>query len=250
MSAGEPRAARDTRLEAPGAGHPGVRRGPFDLMALESTRQGLKLAGFALAWILTVVPLVALALPFGAVAVWGPLGNALGLAALAVALALTAPTPNGPLPLWLKRPWVAVVAFAAVVPFLARMVGERGAWTQMESATDGVAGLLVVILPWILWRFCQHRGLTGRALVWLWIALALTALGAVLARDVASGPLAGDAAATPFAQARSRGLLVLLSALVGVAAFDAARRTARDMWLDAVHEVGRRARARTAAQES
>ena len=100
-------------------------------------------------------------------------------------------------------------------------------WSKFFSWTHSIpVGLITLILtlsmPWILWRFCQHRGLIGRAITWLWLALVWSVVAAALYWSWPSE--AGDtlwvAAVWP---------------ALGVVFAVTAHYTARDIWLDAVN---------------
>ena len=205
------------------------------LALLEDTRLGLKLAG--LGFLLLGLAPLAWALPPRAHAEWGSAYTlALGLAGcglLAMGLATTAPTPQGPLPGWLRATFVALFVLAALD--LALVLALRTAGIAREelpvapetarrtqSAVGWATLLACVALTWILWRFCQHRGLTGRALSWLWIAV--LASGSTLALG-----------------STNRIWPAALFAPLGVLACLLARQTARDVWLDAIYKTSKAA---------
>jgi hypothetical protein len=208
---------------------------PPSLATVEDTRLGLKLAG--LGFLLLGLAPLAWTLPPQAHSEWGSAYTlALVLAGcglLAIGLATTAPTPQGPLPRWLRTAFVALFALAALdLAFVLalRAVGiareelpiAPASARQAQSVVGWAALLACVALTWILWRFCQHRGLTGRALSWLWIAV------------LASG--------SAFALWTSERIWpAVLFAPLGVLAFLLARQTARDVWLDAIYKTSKAA---------
>lgn len=217
MREASPPRAHDRRLDQPGDEHPGVSPGPVDLIALEATRMALSLAAPGLLLVLLGV------IPLGeALAVLGPLLlvlRAAGWALLALALALSAPTPNGPLPRWLKPLYVLACAGGAVRVVYHRFLNAP-ALDQLEQLYVRLLWLAFLALPWILWRFTQHRGLTGRAITWLWCALALATVFVVNWVTRSSWAL-------------------WLCPLIGVVLMLNARLTARDVWLDAVYKNAR-----------
>jgi hypothetical protein len=211
----------DPRLDEGGEDHPLVLRGPFDLIALENTRLGLKAIGagcmFAMIGLpLYLAPLAGTGRP-GAIA--GSSLHLLGLVAIAGGALVCAPTPNGPLPRWLKSLYVLACAVAAIAT-VDRMVPvvpvSIETWVHIRLWIERASGVLLLALPWILWRFCQHRGLTGRALTWIWVGMATAAL------------------ALPLALVEARWFLWLVPPL-GVLTWYAAMQTSRDVWLDAVY---------------
>jgi hypothetical protein len=217
----EPGPGHDPRLEAAGADHPGVAPGPTDLQQVARTRVGLQVAapGFLLV-LLGVIPL----------AVEGPLPGglvlatrALGWTLLAAALAIAAPTPNGPLPQWLKGPYVLACLGGALRVAYHRLWFDP-AWAGWEERFVQLLWVAFLALPWILWRFCQHRGLTGRAITWLWCAMALLGVFVVNWTTRTSWAL-------------------WLCPAIGVILFLNARLAARDVWDDAVYEHARPAAA-------
>lgn len=205
----------DPRLDEAGEEHPGVLPRQSDLVALAATRRGLKLAAPGLLLVLLgVMP--------AAFDVLGPALLALrftGWALLALGVALTAVTPDGPLPRGLRELYVLVFGLGAL-----RSVHDRFLdLPQLDSLETGFVWLLdlaLLLLPWILWRFCQHRGLTGRAITWLWCALALLTVFLV---NVVS---------------RSTWALWLCPA-IGLVLSVNAWQTARDVWLDAIYKNAR-----------
>lgn len=213
----------DPRLDESAEDYPGVRPGPFDLIALENTRMGLKCVGAGLGLFLLGLPLYAQALRNSGV--WassaGWVLHLAGVALLALGFLITAPTPHGPLPSWLKSLYLLACVASALLtvrhllrPFIALPDGDT--WQSVELWVDHAARLAFLALPWIFWRFCQHRGLTGRALVWLWLGMATAAVAIVV--------LATEA----------RWLLWSCPALGAIALFSALQ-TARDLWLDAIY---------------
>ncbi len=182
----------------------------LDLDLLENTRLGFRIAGFGLLFVLCSIPW------FGA----HPIDLAMiavrfaGWLLLTLAILLTPPTPNGPLPSWLKWPYAIVFALAAlrvaVHPF-----GWLASHGEIESWVVPVFGLAFVALPWILWRFCQYRGLTGRALTWLWSAFLLLGVFAL------HWKLKSD-------------WVTWLYPPLGILLFLMSKQTARDIWLDAI----------------
>lgn len=189
--------------------------GEFDLDALEHTRLGLKVVAVGILLVMLTVA--------GSPELEGvlALARAAGWAVLGLGLALCSPTPNGPLPSVLKRGYVVLCALAAL-----RIV-KNLAWPRLGLESNEVVAqveralvIALVIawlaLPWILWRFCQHRGLTGRALTWLWAAVLL--LGLFIAHRMFESRW-----------------IVLAYPAVGVLLFVITRQTARDLWLDAIN---------------
>jgi hypothetical protein len=190
---------------------------PADLALVGKTRQGLVLAapGFLLV-LVGVIPVapseVALAGILLAV-------RFAGWTLLAVALALCAPTPNGPLPSWLKTLYVFACAGGALRVVYHRFAFEP-AWVALEQRYVQLLWIAFLVLPWILWRFCQHRGLAGRAITWLWCAMALFVVFAI-----------NWTARTSWA--------LWLCPAIGVALFGNSLLTSRDLWDDAVHKLAR-----------
>lgn len=182
----------------------------FDLIALERTKFGLRLLGcadllFALAVLLRIE--LAAAVVFGA-----------GLAVLVLATVVSAPTPHGPFPPFLRAIYVCI--------WIGRLVldvwygPEPFEWREPTwvYVCEGVAAWAFVSLPVVLWRFCQHRGLTGQGLLWLWIAMAYVAFALL---GVLWPPAAWAFPAIHFCQ------------------FVVAQRTARAVWLDAINRHAR-----------
>ncbi len=216
--------APDALLEDPGEAHPGVRPGAIDLIRIESTRLGLSVlgAGFLLVFA-GAIPLESGASLLGSATL---VLRFLGWTLFALALWLCAPTPNGPLPAWLKLAYVLAGVLGALRVVYHRFF-RQPELAEWEQGLVALLWLALIALPWILWRFCQHRGLTGRAIIWLWCALALSA---VFALNWAT---------------RSSWALWLCPA-IGVALCVNARQTARNLWLSAVHIAGRANRPATA----
>lgn len=205
----------DERLDEAGEDHPGVLPRESDLVALAATRRGLKLAAPGLLLVLLGVA------PFAGDALGAPLLalRFTGWALLALGLAVTAVTPDGPLPRGVREVYVMIFALAVV----------RSVWGRFEALPDlarletrfvWVLDAALLLLPWILYRFCQHRGLTGRAITWLWCALALLL---VLILNLLT---------------HSTWALWLCPAIGLVLAVNAWQ-TARDVWLDAVYKNAR-----------
>ena len=196
----------------------------LDLIALESTRFGLELLGLGLLVYLFGMGLAASAEPSGGVAgsrLFVLLVDALAFAGcvlLALAARAMAPTPNGPFPAALRAGLVLLFAAAALVCLINDFGPALGdpRWRRFQEGLWLAAHLAPLGIAWILWRFCQHRGLIGRALVWLWIALLWTLHAALV-------ELADQHWARHFYLA------------LGVLAFFAAHLTARDLWMDAVN---------------
>jgi hypothetical protein len=207
--------AHDPRLDEAGEDHPGVRPRESDLVALAATRRGLQLAAPGL--LLVMLGLV----PIAGGALGGPLFalRILGWTLLAVGLALGSVTPDGPLPRGMREACVAIFALSALRTALGR-VGGLPDLPALERSLVWVVDGTFLALPWILWRFCQHRGLTGRAITWLWCALAL--LGVFLVNLTT----------------RSTWALWLCPAIGLVLAVNAWQ-TARDAWHDAVYKNAR-----------
>lgn len=205
----------DERLDAAGDEHPGVLPRQSDLVALAATRRGLKLAAPGLLLVLLgVMP--------AAFDVLGPLLLVLrftGWVLLALGLAVTAVTPDGPLPRGLRELYVLVFGLGALRSLHGRFLDLP----DLDSIETGFVWLLdaaLLALPWILWRFSQHRGLTGRAITWLWCALALLTVFLVNFFS------------------RSTWALWLCPA-IGVLLAVNAWQTARDVWLDALYKNAR-----------
>ena len=223
QAAPPPAAEHDPRLDASGAEHPGVKPSQFDLIALEHTRTGLRVLGLGLALWSFAHPLVAQLLSDAALAAarigWSL--NALALIALLGAVWIMAPTPQGPLPRLLGYA-LSLVFLVHLASSGLHLVSLFNGYAPEESVreavriADNIARIACLSLPWILWRFCQFRGLTGRAIVWLWFAMASSGL----------------AIAVSFSGVR---WLLFLFPPLGVIAFFAAQQSARDVWLDAVY---------------
>jgi hypothetical protein len=205
----------DTRLDDPGEDQPGVLPRESDLVALASTRRGLALIAPGLLLVLLgVVPLGG-----GALA---PLFVALRLAGwslLALGLWVSSPTPDGPLPRGLRELYVLVFALGALRTLWSRFDGlpELGV---LEQGFVWVLDAALLLLPWILYRFCLHRGLTGRAITWLWCALALAGVFVVNLSTHSTWAL-------------------WLCPAIGLVLAVNARQSARDVWLDAVYKNAR-----------
>jgi hypothetical protein len=213
----------DPRLDDPGLDHPGVLPRESDLVALAATRRGLKLLAPGLLMVLLGV------VPFGG-GTLAPVLLALrlgGWSLLALGLLVSAVTPDGPLPRGLRELFVLVFALGALRTLWGRFAGlpDLGALEmRFVWALDGA----LLLLPWILYRFCQHRGLTGRAITWLWCALALAGVFVV---NLASHSI----------------WALWLCPAIGLALAVNAWQSARDVWLDAVYK---NARAQHLARES
>lgn len=207
--------AHDSRLDEAGEDHPGVLPRQSDLVALAATRRGLKLAAPGL--LLVLLGLV----PIAGGALGAPLFvlRALGWTLLAVGFALSSVTPDGPLPRGMREAYVVIFGLGAARTVLGRIEGLPDL-AALERNLVWVLDATLLALPWILWRFCQHRGLTGRAITWLWCALAL--LGVFLLNLVTRSPWA----------------LWLCPGIGAVLAVNAWQ-TARDVWLDAVYKNAR-----------
>ncbi len=211
----------DPRLDSGGEDHPGVLPAPFDLIALENTGPALRLMGLGLAGWSLVLPLLAYSGSSTGLATlcWGTHG--LAYATLIAAVAVGSPTPHGPLP--------RVVGWGFALTLLVGIVGSgmqlyslhfsglsNESMREVAPVLHRIARAACLGLPWILWRFCQHRGLSGRAIVWLWLAMASGALAITVSLIELRWLLWGFAP-------------------LGLIAFSAARQTARDVWLDAVY---------------
>lgn len=217
MSSTDPAGAADPRLEDAGEDHPGVAPGPVDLIALETTRRGLTVAAPGLFLVLSgVIPIEGSGLP-----VSGPLiaMRVTGWALLALGLLLASPTPNGPLPAWL-RPLYVLVCLGGASRVLYHRLVHAVHFDAGEAYFVYFLWIAFLALPWILWRFTQHRGLTGRAITWLWCALALASVFAINFVTRSSWAL-------------------WLCPGIGLALALNARATARDVWLDAVYKSAR-----------
>lgn len=195
----------------------------FDLIALSNTRVGFRIAGYGLLFVLCSVPWSGV----HAVDLALTLLRVVGWILIAAGMAMMAPTPNGPLPRWMQALYIGLCSLAAV-RMIARGTGWAAELVDFEQRLVPVLWLAFLALPWILWRFCQYRGLTGRALVWLWSAVLLVVVFGVHWR-VQSDWLAW--AYPP----------------LGVLLFVLSKQTARDLWLDAVN---RRSKAVLRAQQA
>ena len=188
-----------------------------DLALVGRTRQGLCLAGPG--FLLVLVGVIPMAPSEVLLASFLLAVRFAGWSLLAAALWLCAPTPNGPLPRWLKALYILACAGGAL-----RVVYHRWAfhpaWAEWEQGYVALLWTAFLALPWILWRFCQHRGLTGRAITWLWCAMALFAVFAINFWTRTSWAL-------------------WLCPAIGVALFANSLLTARDLWDDAVHKLAR-----------
>lgn len=207
--------AHDPRLDESGESHPGVLPRQSDLVALARTRRGLKLAAPGLLLVmLGVVPIASgtLGLPLAAL-------RLCGWSLLASGLALSAVTPDGPLPRGMREAYVLIFALGAVRTLAIRS-GRLPDMPEVERSFVWLLDGTLLALPWILWRFCQNRGLTGRAITWLWCALAL--LGVFLVNF----------------GTRSTWALWLCPA-IGLVLALVAWQTARDVWLDGVYKNAR-----------
>ena len=199
----------------------------LDLIRLENTRFGLEVLGFGL-----LLVLISVGLGSGSFTAEGRgsssklldiLVDGLGLAGyalLAVSVLICAPTPNGFLP-GLLRGLFALVFSVASLGVLANWLAPDGGrelqgWIVFQETFWVVTRLAPVALSWVLWRFCQHRGLIGRALVWLWIAMAWSVMALLV----------------EFAE---QFWIARFYPALGVLALLAARFTARDLWMDAVN---------------
>ena len=195
----------------------------LDLVQLESTRFGLELigVGVGLSMVFGGLPMVAPGPAERVLAALATLAKALAI----IGLVQTAPTPNGFLPMWLRRLFIGVLSLGLIDLLADRLVSDLWtkffAWTQVLPVH--LIGFLVTLsFPWILWRFCQHRGLIGRAITWLWLALIWSVLGAIVFWN-----LQGGAQEIHWASG--------LSPAIGVLFAVTTHYTARDIWLDAVN---------------
>lgn len=204
----------------------------LDLIRLESTRFGLEILGCGL-----LLVLVGVGLGAGSITAEGRasssklldiLVDGLGLAGyalLAVSVLICAPTPNGFLPGLLRAVFALLFGVACLVVLANWLAPDGGrqlqGWIAFQESFWVVTRLAPVALSWVLWRFCQHRGLIGRALVWLWIAMAWSAMALLV-------EFAGQFWIARFYPA------------LGVLALIAARFTARDLWMDAVNRKTKR----------
>jgi len=193
----------------------------IDLRAVEDSRFGVEWVGFGLLLLFASVGLWGLdtSRPAALVAL-GLRGS--GLAILLVGLAWGAPTPNGPLPQWARSGARALLgltlvgeARAVLAPALLPSVAPTFAALERFCELAGLA------LLWVLWRFCHDRGLTGRALVWLWGALAGTGMALIVVLTRADW-------------------MVRFFPALGALAWISARTTSRDLWQDAVSRRTRR----------
>lgn len=208
-------APHDPRLDAAGEDHPGVLPRESDLVALAATRRGLKLAAPGL----LLVMLGLLPLGSGAIA---PLLLALrfgGWTLLALGLLTTSVTPDGPLPRGLRELYVVIFVLGAARTLWSRL-GDLPDLGAMETRFVWALDIALLLLPWILYRFCQHRGLTGRAITWLWCALALAGVFVVNLATHSTWAL-------------------WLCPVIGLVLAVNAWQSARDVWLDAVYKNAR-----------
>lgn len=195
----------------------------FDLIALSNTRVGFRVAGYGLLAVLCSIPwsgVYAIDLTLTGLRI-------VGWILIAAGIAMMAPTPNGPLPRWMQAIYIFLCSLAAL-----RMVARGFDWlapiVELEQRVVPVLWIAFLALPWILWRFCQYRGLTGRALTWLWSAVLLVAVFGLHWRM------------------QSNWLMWAYPPL-GVLLFVLSKQTARDLWLDAVN---RRSKAVIRAQRA
>lgn len=195
----------------------------FDLIALSNTRVGFRIAGYGLLAVLCSIPwsgLYALDLALTVLRI-------VGWILIAAGIAMMAPTPNGPLPRWMQAIYIALCSLAAL-----RMIARGFEWlkplVEIEQRVVPVLWIAFLALPWILWRFCQYRGLTGRALMWLWSAVLLLAVFGLHWRVQSNW-------------------LMWAYPPMGVLLFVLSKQTARDLWLDAVN---RRSKAVVRAQKA
>ncbi len=215
----------DPRLDSSGEEHPAVQPLPFDLIALESTRTGLRILGLGLGLVAFAVPMVlgssARADRWVSLAGW--VLTALGFLCVVLGVTIMAPTPHGPLPRVTRvaANFFAIVALTSAI--VRGFVQTPSLLPQFNAASDDLgpfvneaARIMLLAAPWVLWRFCQYRGLTGRAIVWLWIAMAGSGLAFAARFTEMSALLYGFP-------------------LLGVIAFIASQQTARDVWLDALY---------------
>ncbi|MEO6711560.1 MAG: hypothetical protein ABIP42_18400 [Planctomycetota bacterium] len=228
-----PAAAHDPRLDASGDDHPAVQPSKFDLIALEQTRYGLQFLGLGLALWAVAHPFIDHQI-FGLARYAGWFAYALGLLTMAVAVWICAPTPHGPLPRAVKGCFLLGSAAGIVIAIVhlnsqfAGTVPEEGI-RKLVYGADNSSRAMCVGLLWILWRFCQHRGLTGRGIVWLWIAMAVTALEL---------PEAIKEWRSWWVVEPSWSWLSVVSwgfVPLAILAIISAQQTARDVWLDAVY---------------
>ncbi|HTF90003.1 MAG TPA: hypothetical protein VK843_16430 [Planctomycetota bacterium] len=211
----------DPRLDASGDDHPGVQPLKFDLIALEKTRYGLQGIGFALLALLIAAPLASRhfagtpAWKIAGLVIWG-----LGLLCMTVSVAITSPTPHGPLPRYAIRLYVflCILAMTSTIVHLFHLFTARvesDSTSFIAGQIDNITLISVLALSLIFWRFCQFRGLSGRAIVWLWLCMAMFAAGS-------ANSLGWHPALWVFPP-------------LGLIALFAAWQTARDVWLDAVY---------------
>ncbi|MCK6445559.1 MAG: hypothetical protein L6Q99_04140 [Planctomycetes bacterium] len=195
----------------------------FDLIALSNTRVGFRIAGYGLLAVLVSVPwfdVYALDLVLTIVRI-------VGWILIAAGMAMMAPTPNGPLPRWMQAIYILLCSLAAL-RMIARGFELLAPIVELEQKLVPVLWVAFLALPWILWRFCQYRGLTGRALTWLWSAVLLVVVFGLHWRIQANW-------------------LMWAYPVLGVLLFVLSKQTARDLWLDAVN---RRSKAVLRAQQA
>ncbi|HUR28917.1 MAG TPA: hypothetical protein VM509_12075 [Planctomycetota bacterium] len=161
-----------------------VPQSPYDLIALERTRSGLRIIGLGLcAWSLAR-PGVDFLMP-GDDRVGGSFGwalNTLAMLLLLVGFAALAPMPFGPLPKAVRSIFalfcVATLA-ACAAHFHSFRTGDVYSFEvrALFGLLDDGSRLVCIALPWILARYCHRRGLLGCSIAWLWIAVVVTVLG-------------------------------------------------------------------------
>lgn len=183
----------------------------FDLIALSNTRVGFRIAGYGLFAVLCSVPWIDVHVIDLALTILRIVGWIL----IAAGMAMMAPTPNGPLPRWLQGVYIVLCSLAAL-RLVARGFGLLTSFAEFETRLVPVLWVAFLALPWILWRFCQHRGLTGRAISWLWSAVLLFAVFGVHWR-------------------MQTNWLMWAYPLLGILLFVISKQTARDLWIDAVN---------------
>jgi hypothetical protein len=183
----------------------------FDLIALSNTRVGFRIAGYGLFGVLCSVPWIDVHF----VDLGLTLLRIVGWVLIAAGMAMMAPTPNGPLPRWLQGVYILLCSLAALRS-IARGLEWMKPFDAVEAKLVPVLWFAFLALPWILWRFCQHRGLTGRAISWLWSAVMLLAVFGLHWR-------------------LQTNWLMWAYPVLGILLFVISKQTARDLWIDAVN---------------
>lgn len=190
----------------------------IDLKALDSTRQGFDALGIGLGLLFLSTGL--LGIEGSPIAMHlARILRAFGLFWMLVGLGVFAPTPNGPLPQWARYGFLGLVG-SALLGVLLIPLGWFSGSMQLFTGLERAAEVSSLVFLWILWRYCQDRGLTGRALVWLWLAMMGTLMAAIVVFSDADW-------------------LARFFPGLGALCVFAARSTAREIWLDAVNRTSK-----------